>query len=135
MKKLTIIDNEDVSLYCYPKKGIIHHVTHNFIYGETYRNLMTKGADIFIEKNCNKWLSNVKSSSVVKKEDIQWEKENWEKRVLSAGWKYWAIVESKNRTGRLSIQQIIEHYKNQGVQVRKDFQNDIAGLYWLSKQS
>lgn len=133
MDKIVIKETDKFSLYCYPKERIIHHVIHQFIFGEAFQELMTKGADAFEKYNCKKWLSNDRSSSVLKPEDVEWGQNYWEPRVLKAGWKYWAIIVPKSAIGQLTMKPIIDRYAKLGVTVQV-FDNEQAGLDWLNSQ-
>jgi len=133
MAKKTLIDNDNVSLYCFPDEGIVHHIVHKFVYGEAFRNLMTKGADAFIEHNCTKWLSDDRSNSALRKEDVEWGQENWENRILDKGWKYWALVMPEKVVGKMNMRRIVDRYASKGVEV-KVFSDPKDGLEWLKKQ-
>lgn len=130
MRKEVIIENDDVSLYCYPEIGVVHHVLHKFCYGDTFRNLMTKGADTFIKYKCTKWLSNDKSNSALRQEDIEWGQKNWEGRIIK-NWKYWALIVPNKVVGQMSMKPIIQRYAGMGVQVQL-FENEKDALDWLA---
>ncbi len=100
MKK--IMNSEFATLIVHPGKKIVHHKYNKFIFGDAFREVMTKGADAFIKYECTKWLSDDRENSALKKEDIQWSQKYWEKRILDAGWKHWALIMPKksSRTNR-----------------------------------
>ncbi len=133
MEKIQIANTDKYEIYCYPKERIIHHIVKKFVYGDDFKNLMNQGADAFIKYRCNKWLSDDRSSSVLKKEDIQWGQENWEPRVLKNGWKYWAIVMPDTAVGKMTMKPIIERYASLGLKVEIVASAE-AGLEWLKKQ-
>ncbi len=130
-RKITIMETPAASLFVYPEKRIVHHTVHKFIYGEDFRNLMTKGADIFIKHKCNKWLSDDRSNSALKKEDVEWGQKNWENRILEKGWEYWALVMPEKTVGKMNMQKIVERYKSKGVEV-KIFSDVDEGFEWLT---
>jgi hypothetical protein len=117
MEKETIIDNEYASLWYYPEKKIVHHKFHQFIHGEKFREVMMKGADLFEQKGCVKWLSDDRNNSALRKEDIDWGNQNWAPRVIGAGWKYWALMMPDKTVGKMNMRPLIEQYSQQGVQV------------------
>lgn len=133
MKKITIMDEPKFSLYCYPDEGIVHHVLHSFIYGEDFRTLMTKGADAFNEYDCNKWLSDDRSNSALRDEDVKWGQENWESRLLDKGWDYWGLVMPEKVVGKMNMRRIVDRYESLGVEV-KVFNDPDEGLKWLSSK-
>lgn len=133
MAKKTLIDNDNVSLYCYPEEGIIHHVVHKFVFGDMFKTLMTTGADAFIENNCTKWLSDDRSNSALRKEDEEWGQKNWENRILDKGWKYWALVMPEKAVGQMNMKRIVDRYASKGVTV-KVFSDPAQAMDWLKQQ-
>ncbi|MDG5767421.1 hypothetical protein QA596_08090 [Balneolales bacterium ANBcel1] len=130
MEKLTLIKNEKYSLFCYPKQRIVRHVLNTFVFGKDFQTLMTTGADAFIKYNCNKWLSDDRSNSALRKDDIEWGQTHWEGRILEKGWKYWALVMPEKVVGQMNMRPIIDRYANMGVEV-KVFSNARQGFDWL----
>lgn len=134
METITLIDNEYCSLYCYPEHGTIHHIVHKFIFGEAFQNLMTTGADAFIEHGCTKWLSDDRSNSALRQEDVEWGQEHWEGRILEKGWKYWALIMPEKALGKTNMRRIVDRYASMGVtvQIFSDFD---SAFDWLKKQN
>ena len=94
---------------------------------------MTRGADVFIEHGCNKWLSDDRENEALRKEDIEWGQLHWEKRILDKGWKYWALVMPKKVIGKISMRQIVDRYKGLGATV-EIFSDPEEAMKWLEKQ-
>lgn len=67
-----IVDNEFVTVWVYPDKKIVRHEFHKFIYGETFRDALTKGAEAFEKHHCVKWLSDDRNNSALLPEDTEW---------------------------------------------------------------
>lgn len=128
-----VLDNEFVTITVYPEKKIVHHQFHKFIYGDAFRNAMMSAADAFVKNNCTKWLSDDRGNSAVKSEDLAWAKQNWEPKVLKAGWKHWALVLPEKVVGQLSMKQIIADYNALGLNV-KTFTDPQSAMGWLEKQ-
>ena len=128
-----ILENEYATLVVYPEKKIVHHTIHKFIFGEPFRNLMTKGADVYIEQGCTKWLSDDRKNSALSEEDIQWGQENWENRILDAGWKYWALVMPEKVIGQMNMKRIADRYDGMGVTVQV-FSDPDEAMSWLEAQ-
>jgi len=131
MKK--IMDNEFATLIVYPGKKIVHHRFKKFIFGEAFREVMTKGADVFIQHSCTKWLSDDRENAALRQEDIQWGQKHWEKRILDAGWKHWALIMPKKAVGQITMKEIIVRNKELGVTV-EIFSNPTQTMEWLEKQ-
>jgi hypothetical protein len=131
MKK--IMDNEFATLIVYPGKKIVHHKYKKFIFGSPFHEVMTKGADIFIQYNCTKWLSDDRDNAAMRQEDITWSQIFWEKRIREAGWKYWALIMPKKAVAQIAMKEIIDRNKKLGVIV-EIFTNPTQAMEWLEKQ-
>ena len=133
MPKETIIENEYASLWYYPEQKIVHHKFHKFIFGEKFQEIMMKGADIFEEKGCVKWLSDDRNNSALPQEDLAWGEANWKPRVLNAGWKYWALVMPDKSAGKLAMRPLVEQYLKEGVTV-EIFDDSDEAFKWLESK-
>ena len=116
-----------------PIKKIVHHQIKKFIYGEPLKTLMTRGADVFIEHGCTKWLSDNRNNSALRKEDVEWGQQNWEGRILKKGWKFWALVMPEKVVGQMNMQKIVDRYADIGVTV-EIFSDPDKAMSWLEKQ-
>lgn len=129
----TIIENQYATLQVYPEKRIIHHQIHKFIYGDAFRELMTKGADAFEVYKCTKWLSDDRGNSALRTDDIEWGQEVWEPRIMKAGWKHWALVLPEKILGQMNMKRIVDRYNQIGVNVRT-FSDPELAMKWLEQQ-
>jgi hypothetical protein len=132
MEKIIILKNEYATLWYYPEEKIIHHEFHKLIFGENFRNILSKGADVFIEKGCTKWLSDDRKTLALRKEDIDWSNPNWRPRIIDAGWKYWAILMPEKNAGKVNFQCIIDMFSMESISI-KIFKNNKKALNWLIK--
>ncbi|WP_027621432.1 hypothetical protein [Acetivibrio clariflavus] len=112
-----LLDNDYATLWYYPDTKIIHHKFKKFIYGDKLINLLTTGAEYFEKKGCKKWLSDDRNSSALRKADLEWAEKNWKQKILDAGWKYWAIMMPDLQVGKMSLNPIINDFKELGVTV------------------
>jgi hypothetical protein len=128
-----ILDNQYATLQVYPDIKIICHKVHKFIYGEAFRELMTKGADAFEKYKCIKWLSDDRGNSALRQEDIDWGNQNWEPRIMKAGWKYWALILPEKVVGQMNMKKLIDRYSQLGVNV-KVFSDPEEAMKWLEQQ-
>lgn len=133
VKKEILIDNDVVSLWYYPDTKIIHHKFKKFIHGENFQKVLETGADYFEKKGCKKWLSDDRNSSALRKVDLEWGENNWNSRIIKAGWKYWAIMMPDLEVGKLTMKNLINLYKGLGVNV-EIFDNIELAYKWLSEQ-
>lgn len=125
-----ILDNDYATLWHHPENKIVHHQFHKFIHGEQFRSVLEKGLEIFEEYNATKWLSDDRKNSALPKEDAEWAMTDWNPRVISSGWKYWAIVLPDKILGKTNMNQFIKQQNEQGVTV-EIFDDADEALDWL----
>ena len=130
---MKLLDNEYATVYVYPDKKIVHHQFHKYMFGETFHKVMLAGADAFEKYGCNKWLSDDRGNSAIRKEDTDWGQSVWEPRVIKAGWKYWALVMPNKIIGQMDMTKLVTRYRNLGVTVQV-FHNDKEAMAWLERQ-
>ena len=130
MSKISIVDNEFASSWCYPEEKIIHHQFHKFPFGNDFRNVMIKDTEFFEEYGCDKWLSDDRDIGVLHPDDKKWGEENWLPRVMKAGWKYWALILPTRITGQMSLYNLVDEFSKLGVVV-KVFEDPNEALEWL----
>lgn len=130
MPTITVIDNENASLWYHPETGIVHHKFKKFAWGETFRGVLNKGLEQMEEHGATKWLSDDRASSALRPEDGEWAEKDWSPRVAAAGWKYWAIVLPENVIGKMNMQGFIDVQAAAGRTV-KVFSDPNEALTWL----
>lgn len=91
-----LYDSDQISVWYYPEKKIIHHKMHKFVHGQPFRDALMAGARAMEEYKADKWLSDDTNNPVLSPEDVEWGDKNWQPRVIAAGWKYWAIVQPEH---------------------------------------
>ena len=134
MNKQTVYEDDSISVWFYPDEKIVHHKIRKFVYGDSFRTALTKAADVFLESGCARYLSDDQSSSALREEDIAWADENWQPRMVSGGFRFWAMVMPSKVIGQIPIKPIIERYKSRGVTVQT-FDNTDDAFTWLLAQS
>lgn len=132
--KLTVLENEFATIWCYPSKGIIHHQFHQYASGDPFRALLMTGVDAFQQNRCTKWLSDDRNFGAVHPEDKAWGDQVWRPAILNAGWKYWAMVLPDKVTGKMNIQKLLDEYQKLGVLTSLHTNPDDA-LKWLMDQA
>jgi hypothetical protein len=134
MIKLTIVDNEYYTAWCYPAQRLVEHQWHKYCYGETLREIMNKSADAFEEHKCFKWLSDDRQfCGAMHTDDVIWGKEKWAPRMFEAGWKYHAMVLPKTIIGSMGITDMVNWYKKMGVKT-KIFRTTEKARSWLESR-
>jgi hypothetical protein len=133
MPKITIEDNEYVTLWYHPEKKIVHHECHKFVYGEVFRDFLLKGTETMKKNGANKWLSDDRKNPVLRTEDTEWGQANWFPQTLQVGWKYWAIVQPEGAIGKISMKKLVDIYAQAGITAQY-FDNPEDALKWLESQ-
>lgn len=126
------MDNEFVSMWFHSDKRILHHEFHKYLWGDTFREALNKGLEVFLQHGANKWLSDDRKNAALSQADTDWAMNDWFPRVLKAGWKYWAIVLPDNVIGQMNMKRFISNYSKQGIAVRV-FNDPAAAMTWLEK--
>jgi|GEM_PF-635647 len=102
--------------------------------GETitkWQRLLTVGTDVLVEHGATKWISDNRVQQVELQDvDQQWIMNTWSKRVMSVGWKYWALVVPESVVSARNTAQFIELFHGYGVWVTVYSDMDKA-MTWL----
>jgi hypothetical protein len=130
---MLLIDNELITVFYQEEAKIVHHTIHHTCVGKTLRDALTRGAEIFEQYGAEKWLSDDRNNGGLDEEDPKYGREVWSKRMVEAGWKYWALVLPRDVPGTHSMAQLIDAYSQMGVTV-KLFSNPDTALDWLKEQ-
>ena len=133
MEKVTVLDNEQIGLWYYPDKKIIHNQFNKYVYGNPYREYLNEVTKTFQKYKAQKLLSDDRKNSGISKEDQEWGSTDWFPRTKAAGWKYWAIVQPENAIGQMTIKRVINNMKEQGI-IAELFSDPKKAMEWLEKQ-
>ena len=128
-----IIENEYATLWYHPDSKIVHHRIYKPIGGQTFRDVMNKGAEVFQKFGAQKWLSDDRGNSALSPEDSDWGTNDWTPRVIAAGWKYWAVIMPEKVIGQINMQRFIKANSELGV-VTQVFSDPDEALRWLETQ-
>jgi hypothetical protein len=115
---VTIIDDETRRLVFYRESKVIHHTIKAPIYGDEFRELLTRGADGFEKNGATKWLSDDRANGAIAPEDNAWADSVWVPRVMRAGFRHWAIVVPQRAIGSLQMRRLSNEFRDRGVDVR-----------------
>jgi hypothetical protein len=133
MPTQTIIQNTFFTLWYHPEKKIVHHQLHKFIAGAPFRELLMSGTDLIKKNGATKWLSDDRSNSALRQDDLEWSEIDWAPTTAKAGWKFWAIVQPDKILGQMAMQRLTEKYSKLGVTARV-FGDPVSAMSWLEKQ-
>lgn len=118
MPAITIVDNENISIWYYPESKILHHRVHRFFFGKEWRDAFNKGAEAFIQYHADKYLSDDREITTLTKEDQEWGEKDWSPRLVKAGWRYWAIVMPEKIIGQVTLRKAAANQSTSGVTTR-----------------
>lgn len=132
--RITVFDTENVTVWVYPEKGILHHQFHQYCYGDTFREILMTALEAFKTNGCSKWLSDDKYFGALLPKDKKWGDEVWRPQMLASGWKYWAMVLPEKVTGKMNIKKMVQEYELLGVTT--SFHQEPETAYeWLASQN
>src|SRR3954471_6951500 len=115
MPSQTIINNAFVTLWYHPEKKIVHHQLHKFIAGPPFRELLMKGTELLKNNQAQKWLSDDRSNSALRQDDLEWSETDWAPVTAKAGWKFWAIVQPEKVLAQVALERLTAKYAKLGV--------------------
>ena len=134
MPSIIVIEDENISMWFHPESKILHHQTHQFFSGKSFRDALNRGVETFENYGAQKWLSDDRETPSLAKEDLEWGDRDWFPRVAKLGWKYWAIVMPENAVGQRTLTRLAETYSARGV-VTRFFSSSEAAKKWLEECS
>jgi hypothetical protein len=108
----------------------VHHQIRKFIYGEEFHKLLLAGTDAMKENHAQKWLSDDRSNTAMKKEDMDWGAANWFPQTVAAGWKYWAVVQPEKIIAQMDMVNLAKQYAAMGI-VAMFFNDADVAMKWL----
>lgn len=133
MSCITIIDDENCTLLCYPEKKMIHHEFHQFTYGEPFNDVLTQGIEAFKKNKCDRWLSDDRKLNIVHPDNLNWADKNWAPEIIASGWKYWAVLMPLKTTGQMRTKRVLQYFSERNIVVQVFEDVDLAKR-WLESQ-
>ena len=115
--KITVVDTEFYTAWCFPEKRLIQHQWHRYCSGEDFRESMAKVVSAFEQYNCYKWLSDDREFlGAVAHEDWQWCDTEFLGHGIWERWKYSAIVMPEALLAKISLQSLVGYFASKGVE-------------------
>lgn len=130
MAPITLYDCDMATLWYHPEKKVVHHQIKKFIFGEEFHKLLLTGTDAMKKYQAKKWLSDDRTNTVLRSEDMEWGQTNWFPQTVQAGWKYWAIVQPAKAIAQMNMEELVKIYSQAGV-VAKFFSDPDEAMKWL----
>ncbi len=131
MERQTLLETPSVSLWYYPKEGIIHHEIRQYVFGAELRKLLTTGGEALKKNHARKWLSDDRKNGPLSKEDGQWADKVWLPPIVAAGWNTWAMVQPELVIGQMNVKQFTDGFAKRGLTV-KVFDDPARAMAWLA---
>jgi hypothetical protein len=132
MDRIVVFENEKISVWCYPEKGIIHHQMHAVVYREPFREALSAGLDAMILHRATKWLSDDRANTALPPDDEEWATNTWFPQVRAAGWKYWAMVQPIKVVGQMNVARFVKMYSDLGITARI-FTDPDEAFAWIDR--
>ena len=131
---MKIMDNLRVTLEFLEDEKIIHHQIHAPVPDDELKEMLTRGCEVFEARGARKWLSDDRKNGPVSPEIERWGQEVWNRRMVAAGWKYWALVIPEEALKQANaMKAIIFNLSKLGVTLRLFSDSDTA-MAWLKEQ-
>jgi hypothetical protein len=92
MSQIIVVDNEYITVEYLPEKKTIKHTIHQPVGGQVFRDALNAGTATLAKHGACKWLSDDRLNGPLSPEDVEWGFNDWNRRTIDAGWKYWALV-------------------------------------------
>ncbi len=108
MTEHIILDNDYITLGYIDDGGLLYHVVHQPVGGQTLRDMLTAGLEAMQAYGICKWLADDRKNGPMSSEDAEWGSENVTTRAPEVGWKYWALVVPEELVAAGSMTPIIE---------------------------
>jgi hypothetical protein len=133
MSKVVVHNGPSVTVWFHPESNIVHSQVHKFVTGKPFQDFLRAGYDALAKHKSKKWLSDDRSNSVLRQEDVEWGNQNWLPKCVAAGWKYWAIVQPEKILAHAPMERLVADFKQLGI-TSKFFSDSTAAMAWLESQ-
>jgi hypothetical protein len=92
MSEIILVDNEYITVKYLSEKKTVYHIIHKPVGGPIFRDALNAGTEAIKKYGGTKWLSDDRKNGPLSAEDREWGFNDWNRRTIEAGWKYWAVV-------------------------------------------
>lgn len=130
MNKILIADNNLISVWIYPERGMLHSQMKSYVFGPEYREGLTKTIEAMGSYRVTKWIADNRAHSAVPPDDLDWTFKTWFPRALASGWRHWALVQPISLIGQIRMERVIKTFAEQGLNARM-FTDPDEAMRWL----
>lgn len=130
MGETIIVQNDYMTIKYLPERSIIHHTVHKPVSGAIFRDSLNTATEFLKENGVTKWLSDDRLNGPLPQEDVEWGFNEWNRRAIGYGWKYWALVVPSEVEAAGSLVPVISNLHDLGLRMQV-FTNAEDALEWL----
>ena len=134
MPKVVVHNGPCVTVWYHPESNIVHSQVRKFVTGKEFQDFLMAGYASLVQNKSKKWLSDDRSNSVLRQEDVDWGNQNWLPKCVAAGWQYWAIVQPEKILAHAPMERLVEDFKKLGI-TSQFFSDATAAMVWLERQT
>jgi hypothetical protein len=134
MPRIVIVTNEYITLEYLTDKKIIFHTIHKPVGGQLLRDVLNAGTETLDKYGACKWLSDDRKNGPLSEEDREWGFNDWNRRTIEMGWKYWALVVPQEVADAGTMTPTINALYDLGLRVMVFTEVEDA-LGWLDKMN
>jgi hypothetical protein len=128
--KITVLDNDVISVWVYPARRMIHHRLKAYCFGETLREALNKGTEALDQHKATKWLSDDRNNGALTPEDTDWAEKTWFPKTKIAGWKHWSVIKPEKVIGQMNMSRFVKKFAERGINVQL-FSDPDEAFRWL----
>lgn len=128
--RISVVANDVISLWVYPRRKIIHHVMAAYCHGDRFRDALSRGTEAMLRHQATKWLSDDRANGALLAEDGRWAMTIWFPRARAAGLQHWSVVQPAKIIGQMNMTRFVRGSAMQGVNTRM-FSDPDEAFTWL----
>ncbi|MBI5958167.1 MAG: hypothetical protein HY866_05510 [Chloroflexi bacterium] len=132
MIRIVLFSSEYMTLEYLQDKKIIHHTIHKPVGGQPLRDVLNTGTEALGKYGACKWLSDDRKNGPLSEEDREWGFNDWNRRTIEKGWKYWALVVPQELVDAGTMIPTMEALFTLGLRMMV-FTSVEEGMAWLDK--
>jgi hypothetical protein len=132
MSQTTVVDNEYITIVYIPEKKMVYHTIHKPVGGQIFRDALNAGTEALKKNKAYKWLSDDRKNGPLSAEDADWGFNDWNRRTIAAGWKYWAVVVPEQAASAGTLTKTIMDLATLNLRMMV-FTNLEAAMKWLDQ--
>jgi hypothetical protein len=133
MSEVIIVDTEYMTLKYLKDKRIVCHTIHKPVSGQALREILYAGTETLIKYGASKWLSDDRRNGALFIDDCDWGFNDWCRRTVECGWKFWALVVPQRTSDAGSMIPLVDDLSLLGLRMMVFSAPDPA-LAWLERR-